>query len=295
MSPKLLAHIALFSVAVIYGLNYSIAKDVMPYYLQPRAFILVRVFGAVVLFWLISFLFKPEKIDRKDWPRIFFAALFGVAGNQISFFEGLNLTSPVSASIIMTTNPIVVLGLSVIIGQIKLTWARIAGLVLGLSGALLLILKGFSLDALSVSENGLGNFLIFVNASSYGCYLVVVKPLMEKYDAPTVIRWVFTIGLLLVAPFGIQGVLNAPVSEYTTQIWLEIGYVTVFTTFLAYLMNIFALKTVTSTTVSFYIYLQPLVAGLVAVFTGADSFHTNMFVAATLIFTGVYFVSFYKR
>ena len=267
----------------------------MPYFLEPRAFILVRVFGAVILFWLVSAFKGFEKIEKKDWLRIFAAAIFGVAANQISFFEGLNLTSPVSASIIMTTNPIVVLILSVIIGQMKITWARIAGVILGLAGALMLILRGFSLDALSVSANGLGNFLIFVNASSYACYLVIVKPLMEKYEALTVIRWVFTCGLLLVFPFGISDLIQAPFPEFTPKIHLEIAYVTVFTTFLAYLLNVFALKTVTSTTVSFYIYLQPLVAGLVAVFTGADTFHTNMFVAATLIFTGVYFVSFYKR
>ncbi len=292
---KLTAHLALFAVAVIYGLNYSIAKDVMPTYIQLLGFILVRVLFATILFWITAKFVIREKIDRKDHLRLAACGLFGVATNQMLFFSGLNITTPINAAVMMTTNPILVLVLSSIILKESLRWSRILGIFTGIAGALFLITKGGTVLDIFDAEKSLGNLLVFLNAASYGAYLVLVKPLMSRYSAITVVKWVFLYGLLMVIPFGGSQFVEVSWATLPVAIMLKMSFVVVGTTYLAYLFNVYALKTVTSTTVSFYIYLQPLVAATAAIVLGKDALNPVVLISAALIFTGVYFVSFYKR
>lgn len=295
MSQKLRAHFALFAVAVIYGLNYSIAKDVMPDFVQPRGFILLRAIGATILFWITAISFGNEKIAAKDHLRLAVCGLFGVATNQILFFEGLNLTSPINAAVIMTTNPVLVLVMSAIILKESLRWSRVLGIFLGIAGALFLITKGGTVIDIFDSGRSLGNLLVFLNAASYGAYLVIVKPLMANYKAITVIKWVFLYGFLIVLPFGGSQLMEVQWAAFPVDIIWKVAFVVIGTTYLAYLLNVYALKTVTSTTVSFYIYLQPLFAAITAIALGKDSLTSVLLLSAALIFSGVFLVSFYKR
>lgn len=295
IQPKYIAHIALFTVALIYGINYSVAKDVMPDYLQPRGFILLRAFGATALFSLLSWLYPSERIQRKDLLRLIGGGLFGVAANQIMFFEGLNITTPIDASVIMTTNPIMVLMLSALFLKVPVTIYRVLGIVLGIGGALYLITRGMGNGASLGSGKSMGNLLVFLNAASYAAYLITVKPLMSKYKPLTVIRWVFLFGMLIVLPLGAEQFMNVSWDSLPIDIIWKMCFVVIFTTFFAYLLNIYALKLVSSTTVSFYIYLQPLIASSVAIALGKDQLSLELFISAFLIFAGVYLVSFYKR
>lgn len=294
-NTKLLAHFALMAVAIIYGLNYILAKDVMPEFIEPRAFILARVVGATALFWLLSLFFEQEVPLRKDFIRIAMSGFFGVAANQMLFFEGLNLTTPINASVMMTMNPIMVLLLSAIFLKEPIKLARIIGIILGLFGAIYLISKGsFSMNVFD-SDNSTGNLLVLGNAAAYAAYLVIVKPLMQRYKPLTVIKYVFTFGLFYVIPIGWNQFEAVQWVDLPSYIIFEIAFVVVFTTFFAYLLNIFALKTVSSTTVSFYIYLQPIITSIVALSLGKDQLGHIIFISAGLIFSGVYLVSFYKR
>ncbi len=295
MSSKLQAHLALFSVAIIYGLNYLIAKDVMPHFIEPRGFILLRAIGAVALFWLTARLMRWEKVARADHARLALCGVFGVAANQIMFFEGLNITTPINAAVMMTTNPILVLLLSALILQERIRWARILGIVFGLSGAVFLITRGGEQVNIFNSDTSLGNLLVFLNAASYGVYLVLVKPLMQKYAPITVIRWVFTYGLLIVLLFGFNQFTSVQWQNLPGHAIAKMTFVVIATTYLAYLLNVFALKTLSSTTVSFYIYLQPVTAALAAIALGKDKITLSLVISAILIFLGVYFVSFFKR
>lgn len=292
---KTIAHISLFVVSVIYGLNYSLAKDVMPTYVQPLGFILIRAIGGTFLFWAVSLAISWEKVEMKDMGRLVLSGFFGVACNQMLFFMGLNDTTPINAAVMMTINPILVMLLSAILLKEKLKTSRIVGIGLGIVGALFLITRGAQHLNILSSDTSIGNLLVLLNATSYAAYLVVVKPLMRKYKPITVIRWVFLFGLLMVIPFGYDEFSQIEWGELPNLIWWEIAFVVVCTTFMAYLLNIFALKTVTPTTASFYIYLQPLIAAVAAILLGKDELTFTEIISAVLLFSGVYFVSFYKR
>ena len=294
MSKTLKAHLAVFTVGLIYGLNYLIAKDVMQGYIQPRGFIFIRVIGASLLFWLFHAAAKSEKIERKDYVRIAFCGLTGVALNQMMFFEGLNLTTPINASIIMTSSPIIVLLISALVYQEKLTPAKLIGITLGAAGAIYLI-AGKKEVSLLESDTSLGNLFVLVNAISYSAYLILVKPLMAKYEALTVIKWVFLAGFVFVLPFGFGQFLEV---EWNTMGWvilLEVAFVVIFTTFIAYLFNVFALKTLSSTVVSSYIYIQPFFASVAAIALKVEVLTWDQAGAAFFIFAGVYLVSFAKK
>ena len=289
MNRLLHAHLALFGANLIYGLNYTLAKEVMPDYILPFGFIFCRVTGALLLFWLFHALFYRERIERKDLPRLMLCGLFGVAVNQLLFFKGLNITHPINASIIMTTNPILVLIMSTLLARERMSFAKALGVGIGITGALTLITfnKGFQLS----QTTWVGDLLIFINATSYGLYLVLVKPLMKKYRPITVIKWVFLFGYIVVFPVGWSEFTQIQWTSFPTRIIWETVYVIVGTTFLAYLFNIYALKIISPTVASSYIYLQPVLAGIFAIWMGKDEITPVKVVAAVLIFTGVYLVS----
>lgn len=289
---RVLAHLAIFGANLIYGINYSIAKGLMPDYLSPFAFIFCRVFGALILFLLLASMRKTDKIERSDFWRLALCGLFGVAGNQLMFFYGLNLTSPINAAIIMTSNPILVMIFAALIIKARITATKLAGVFLGLAGAAALILHG---NELSVESDGLiGDVFIFLNATSYAMYLVLVKPLMSKYKPITVIKWVFLFGAFYVFPFGFQEVQAVEWNSFTPSVWYAFLFVVVGTTFLAYLFNIYGLKRLNPTTVSTYIYSQPLIASLIAVIFYDGELTMVKILSAILIFSGVYLVSIRK-
>ncbi len=289
MNKILKAHISLLIANLIYALNFTIAKDVMPNFILPSAFILLRVMGALFLFSFSYFIFFFQKIELKDILRFAICGLFGVAINQLFFFEGLNLTTPINAAIVMTTNPILVMLLSFIIVKEAISFKKILGITLGFIGASTLILSDGAIDL--SSNNSTGNLFVFINATSYGLYLVIVKPLLNKYHPLTVLFYVFAFGLLFVLPFGYDDLTNVKWGTIPVNIYLEIIFVVVCTTFIAYLLNSSALKTLTASTVSIYIYLQPILASLFAIFLGADFLDEKKIIASVLIFSGVYLVS----
>ncbi len=290
LSTKLKAHLALLLVAMIYGGNFIIAKEVMNNnYLEPLAFILLRVSVGLVLFWTFAALFVREKVDKQDFPRLAACALFGIALNQMFFFMGLELTTPINASLIMTCTPIIVLIISALLINEKITARKVIGIILGGVGAILLI--AYDKRVAFSSQELTGDLLIVINSSSFGIFLVIVKKLMEKYHAITVTKWLFTIGLFYVLPFGITPLVNTQWSGFTTGAWIGVAYVLIGTTFLAYLLNTFALKVVPPSIVSIYIYLQPFFATSLALLLGLDTLSTIKILAGTLIFTGVYMAS----
>ncbi len=293
MSKKIIfAHLAVLGANIIYAINYVVAKGIMPNYLEPRAIIFLRIAGAAIIFWIVSAFFPKEKVERNDLFKLAYISFFGIALNQMMFFEGLNLTTPINASIIMVGVPIVVLLFSHIIIKDKLTTNKIVGIALGTFGAAYLILQSGSL---SLSSNTfVGNIFIVVNVTSYGLFLVLVKPLMAKYSPLTIMKWVFLFGLFYVTPVSLNLVIVADYTSIPSNIWFSIGFVIIFTTVFAYLLNNYSLKALSPTVNSAYIYLQPVLTSVIAISYGKDNITYVEVIAALLIFIGVYFVSLKK-
>jgi drug/metabolite transporter (DMT)-like permease len=289
MTKRTWALIAATLVSMIYGLSFTIAKDVMPTYVKPFGFIFLRVSGAAVLFWLVSFFGPKEKIQPQDFPRIIAAAFFGVALNMLTFFKGLSFTSPISAAVIMVTTPIIVLLLSAFIMKERIKARKIVGIVLGLVGTGFLILYGKSVG--NATNAMLGNLLVFINAVSYGFYLILVKKLMDKYNAFTFVKWIYTFGLLMVIPFGWSEYQQIQWQQLPLAIVWEIVFVVVFTTFFTYLFNLVSMRELKPTTVAVFIYLQPLFATIFAMSLGKDQLTWVKVASAVLIFSGVFLVS----
>ena len=290
MPIKTKAHLALLLVGLLYGANYSIAKVVLDEnYIQPFGFILLRVVTGAVLFWFFHRIFVREKVEKKDFPLLFLCAIFGVAVNQMMFFKGLKYTTPINASLIMTTTPILVLVVSSILIKEKITFQKMVGIFFGALGAIILISYG---KGISFHQNQIiGDAMIFINAVSYGIYLVLVKKLMARYHPLTIVKWVFIFGMVLIIPFGVEDVKAIEWTNFTPMIWWAVAYVLIGVTFLAYLLNAFALKIVNPSVVSIYIYLQPLFATIFALLLGKDELSFVKILAAAFIFLGVYLVS----
>ncbi len=289
MSKRKLALIAATLVSIIYGVTFTIAKDVMPKYVEPFGFIAMRVGGAVILFWLVSFFGPKEKIAMGDFPRIIAAAFFGVALNMLSFFKGLSYTSPIMGAVLMVTTPMIVLILSAFIIKERMRKRKVIGILLGLAGTITLILYGKSM--VNAPNATLGNLLVFTNAFSYGIYLVIVKKLMDKYNAFTFVKWIYTFGFIMVLPFGWNEFQAIQWATIPIDILWKIGFVVVFSTFITYLFNLLSMRELNPTTIAVFVYLQPFFATIFAVGLGKDELSWIKLLSAVLIFVGVYLVT----
>jgi drug/metabolite transporter (DMT)-like permease len=284
---RIAAHFGLLTVSFLYGINYSILKQVTPEYIEPFGFIVYRVGFAALILWGLN-IGNKEQIDWKtDRFRIILCAIFGVSVNQLLFFKGISLTTAINGSIIMTLIPIFVFGLSVFLLKEKITFIKLLGLLVGFGGAVLILYQpgtGY------IVGNWIGDLLIVFNGLSYSIYLVIVKPLMRKYSALTVTRWIFSIGFFLVLPVGFAEAITIEPGKFPVNIWWSIAFVIIAVTVIVYFLNAWAMRLVSPTLVGIYAYLQPVFATSVAVFFFNESLEWIHIVSALLIFSGIYLV-----
>lgn len=287
MNPRALALLAATAASAIYGINHTIAKNLMPAVIEPSGFILLRVSGAVILFWMVSVFYPTEKIDKKDWPRIIACAFFGMVLNMLAFFKGLSLSTPINSSVVITMVPVLLLILSAVFLKEKITWLKTTGIGLGLIGTLMLIFFGAKTQH-NAPNIPLGNFYFILNATSYSIYLIIVKPLVAKYSSITLMKWFFLFACIMNIPVGIQEFMAVSWSQLPLDIIGKLSFVVIGTTFFTYLFNIYALKQLKPSTIGSFIYLQPILATIFAVLVGADTLTSIRIGAAVLIFAGVY-------
>ena len=290
MSSRVLALMAATAASAIYGLNHTIAKGLMPTIIEPYGFILLRVGGAAILFWIISFFYPSEKIDKRDWLRIVSCACFGMVVNMLMFFKGLSLSTPINSSVVITISPVLLLILSAFFLKETITIRKSIGIGIGLAGALVLILFGIQ-EQPNAPNIPLGNVLFIVNATSYSLYLIIVKPLVAKYSSITLMKLFFLFAVLINFPIGISEFTAVDWSNLPFEAIWKLAFVVIGTTFLTYLFNIYALKQLSPSTIGAFIYLQPVLAVFFAVLLGADTLTPLRIFAAVLIFLGVYLSS----
>ncbi len=288
MNKRTTAHLALLFTNLFFAINLSAVKHLTNAQLAgPFGINVVRVGVSTILFWCLFFL-KPANISiaREDRLRLILCAVTGIAVNQLLFLKGLSLTYSIHASLLMLTTPILIVFIAAWLLKEKAGPWKIAGLLLGIAGALVLIL------AKDNSGNGnnvlFGDILIIINAISYTIYFILVKPLMLKYNPVVLIRWIFTIGLILVLPFGWAEFTAIRWEHFQPVDMLSISLVTITGTFLAYLFNIYGIKVLGSSVAGFYIYTQPVFAALIAMLFLREELTLYKLIAALMIFTGVY-------
>lgn len=286
---KLTGHVAMFSANIIFGLNTTISRTLMPEILSPYTLTFFRLSGGMMLFWLVSLFTKKEKVPAKDIMLLFFASLFSLSFNQLPYFIGLSITSPIDASIVVTMLPIVTMILAAIIIKEPITLMKAVGVIVGASGALLLV---FNSHAIHVGQsNFLGNIIVFGAVSSFAIYLTLFKNLISRYSAITVMKWMFLFGTIVCLPFCYKPLIQTDFSILSAAAFWRIGYVVVFATFLGYLFLPFGQKALRPTTLSMYNYIQPVVASMVAVALSIDTFGIEKALSAVLVFAGVYIVT----
>jgi drug/metabolite transporter (DMT)-like permease len=290
LSKRTLAILAAIGATTIYGLNHTIAKGVMPHHVGAFGFIFLRVSGAALLFWLISFAGPREQIEKRDWGRLLLCSLFGMVINMLAFFKGLELSTPINSAVLITITPIIVTVLSVFLIAEKVTRVKALGIALGLAGALSLIFltEGEQVNAPKIP---LGNALFILNATSYGLYLILAKKLIEKYHPFTLMKWLFTIAFVINFPLTVWEFLEIEWAAIPAAGLGAIAFVIVGTTFMTYLFNVFALTELKASTVSAFVYAQPVIGILFATATGKDSLTLLTFAATLLVLFGVYLVS----
>ncbi|MCH1518012.1 MAG: DMT family transporter [Flavobacteriaceae bacterium] len=290
MDKRTLALLAAIGATTIYGLNHTIMKVIMPDYIGPYGLVLLRVISASILFGVLGLFYPTEKIDKQDYLRILTATAFGMCLNMVFFIKGLSLSTPINSSVIITIMPIIVLLLSAVFLSEKITWLKLFGIIFGFAGAITLVLYGsaFTKNAPNIP---LGNAMMLINAFSYGAYLVILKPITKKYKVITLMKWMFPFGVLMNLPFGTQELLAVQWLELPWDALWRITYVLLFTTFLAYLLNMYALREVPPTTIGVLTYVQPIIAILYATFTGNDRMDEVKTLATLLVFLGVYLVT----
>jgi drug/metabolite transporter (DMT)-like permease len=288
VDTKFKAHLGLLGTNLFFAINLGAVKYLTGNNLmKPFGMNVIRVGVSVILFWLF-FLFNTQqkKIERADIPRFVLCALTGIAVNQMLFLKGLSLTYSIHAVLLMLTTPILITIIAAWLLKEKINVFKILGLGLGITGAAILITQGKNSGE---GENVLlGDSLVLLNAISYTFYFILVKPLMLKYNPVQVIRWVFTLGLPMVIPFGWNEFVTIDWGSLDFTACTCISLIVITGTFLAYLFNVYGIKVLGASVAGAYIYLQPFFAAFIAMIFLHERLEVYKVFAAVLIFSGVY-------
>lgn len=289
----LAGHAAMFSANAMWGLMSPVAKFAMTCAaVSPFAMTQLRVFGAAVLFWGASFFQKREHVSGRDMFRLFCASVFAILLNQGCFIFGVSLASPVDASIITTSMPLIALALSAIFLKEAVSVKKVLGIAFGALGAMMLVAGSVPAGADGNVNDGCiwGDLLVLFAQFSYAFYIVRYKDLVGKYSPITVMKWMFTFSFLFTAPFSYGQIASAD-WNIGAEVVLSLVFIVVGGTFGSYILLAMGQKRLRPTVTGMYNYIQPLVASIVAVCWGMDSFGVSKAIAAALIFVGVYMVS----
>ncbi|MGI8582611.1 MAG: DMT family transporter [Chitinophagaceae bacterium] len=288
MTPRIKAHLGLLATNFFFAINISAIKYFTAQSLAgPYGLNVVRSGVSVLLFWLL-FLFsrKKIKIEKKHILRFMLCALTALAVNQMLFMKGVSYTYPIHASLLLLITPILITFIAAWILKERITWLKLIGLFLGVTGACILILSG---DSTGKGHNILlGDLLIILSTVAYTIYFILVKPLMQKYSPMDVMRWTFTFGLFMILPFGWDELTLIPWEQFTVNEYMLLFMIVVPGTFLAYIFNVYGIKILNASTAGSYIYSQPVFAVIIATIFLKENLEIYKIIAGVVIFSGVY-------
>ena len=283
-------HVALLAANIIWGLNAPIGKEAL-LSLSANAVTAYRMLGACAAFWILSLFLPHEHVPRRDKIRFIFAALLGITFNQGMFIYGLSLTSPIDASIITSTPPIITMILAALFLREPITWKKVIGIALGISGALILIAGNAAHAGGGNGSSTLGNLLCFLAQVSFCIYLTLFKGLISRYSPVTVSKWLFLFASIFFLPVSARDIVAVDYLAMPFSLWWRVLYIVFGATFLSYLFMTTGQHLLRPTIISMYNYAQPVVATVVSVAMGLSVFGVKSGMAVLLIFAGVYFVT----
>lgn len=290
-NTRISGHIACLAAYAIFGFNIIVCKDLTGGHLiSPLGIFTIRSIGAGLLFWALSLFLPKEKVDRKDYIKIFAASFLGFFMTQITFLVAIPEVTPMHCSILSAMSPIYTMFIAAIVLKEPLTWKKGGGVLLSLCGIIFLILNNAGTGG--VSESSLrGLLLMFLNSLSFSLYLGIFRPLIDKYSVVTFMKWIFLFSTLMSLPFTFREVLGFGWTRIpSAQLW-ELGYLVVFATFVSYFLIPFGQKRIRPTLVSMYSYVQPIIATIISICIGMDKLTWQKVLAAFMVFAGVFVVS----
>ena len=290
MKSNTKAHLAVLATNLLFGVNYATVKYITPSFIHPFGLNMARVLTALILFWIL-YLLKPTTfgIRKKDIPRFIICAASGVTINQLLFIKGLALTTSIHASLLSLGTPIFITFIAAWLLREMLTPIKLIGLLLGIGGATILILLKDNTH--SGADIVTGDILILLNAISYAFYMVLVRPLMQVYSPVHVIRWVFTFGAIMIAPFAWPQFASTDWNAFQSNQWMALAFVCIGATFFSYLFNIYGISVIGASSTGSYIYTQPVFAAITSIIFLGENIDAYKIISALLIFSGVYLVN----
>jgi drug/metabolite transporter (DMT)-like permease len=287
LSDNLKAHLAVFSANIFFGVNFSAVHYITHKFVQPFGLNVLRVAISALLFWLAALLYRSSvKIKREHIGRFVLCAMTGVVINQLLFIKGLSMSLVIHASLLTLVTPIFITFIAAYLLKEKFSAYKIAGLVLGISGAVMLILKRE--DSGSGNNILIGDILIIINAISYAFYFVLVKPLMAEYRPINVMRWIFTLGLPIMLLFGWNEFTAVDWPSFNANAYMALAWIVIGATFLAYTFNLYSIQQLGASVTGSYIYTQPVFATVIAIFVMNESLTVYKIIAGLLILGGVF-------
>ena len=289
---KLAGHIACFAAYAIFGVNIILCKDLTGGGLiSPLAIFTLRSLGAGGLFWLISCLLPKEKVDTKDYIKIFAASILGFFICQITFLVALPEVTPMDCSILAAMSPIYTMFIAAIALKEPITVKKVGGVLLSLAGVLLLIVNSISLRSTGENSTIKGLIIMIFNGLSFSLYLGIFKPLISKYSVVTFMKWIFLFAAAITIPFSAKELVTLNWNIIPkVQLW-ELSYLIVCATFISYFLIPFGQRRIRPTLVSMYSYIQPIVAIGISIILGMETFTWQKVLAAVMVFIGVIIVS----
>lgn len=289
---RLAGHIACFTAYAIFGVNIIVCKDLTGGHLiSPIALFSLRSLGAGLLFWLLSLFGPREKVEKKDYHKIFAAAFLGYFVTQLTFLVAIPDVTPMHCSIMSAMSPIYTMFIAAIALKEPLSWKKSGGVLLSLSGIIFLILNNAGARSGASESTLMGLFMMFLNSFSFSLYLGIFKPVIQKYSVVTFMKWIFLFSSVMALPFSYGEIFSLSWTRIpAAQMW-ELGYLVVFATFISYFLIPYGQKRIRPTLVSMYSYIQPIIATVLSIIIGMDMLTWQKVLAAVMVFGGVIIVS----
>lgn len=288
---KAAGHAACFVAYAIFGLNIIICKDLTSsHIISPMGLFCIRSVCAGSLFWLISLFLPKEKVDRKDYVRIFIASMLGFFLCQISFLIAIPEVTPMTSSIVSSLSPIYTMFIAAVAIKEPITVKKTGGVLISFVGIMILIFN--SMHSAGATENSLrGILLMIVNGLSFALYLGIFKPLISKYSVCTFMKWIFLFSTLVSVPVSAGEIVSLEWSAVPGKLIAELGYLVFFATFVSYYLIPFGQQRLRPTLVSMYAYIQPIIATGISICIGMDTLTWQKILSAVMVFAGVIIVS----